>query len=49
MAVVWLKLSVDILLAVLSVDERVQAAAVLAVLIQYQHRQLVVFADLKVL
>jgi hypothetical protein len=27
----------------------VQAAAVLAVLIQYQHRQLVVFADLKVL
>ena len=48
MAVVWLKLSVEILLAVLSVDERVQAAAILPVLIQNQHRQLVVLADLKV-
>lgn len=46
MAIVWLKLSVEILLTVLYVDKRVEATTILPVLIKYENSQLVVLADL---
>jgi hypothetical protein len=47
MAKIGFKLSVEILLAVFSVSKRVKSVSIVAILIEYNHRNLVMLSNFK--